>query len=116
MKNVHKILRERLHHKAGLPLHDYEELVNSEWSPVFEGLMRRRLIMGALRYGRLREEGKKKYDRIASIIQRLGLYQQDGNLEHLVDAANLCLCEFEEGKTDSKKCFNSLDDHNHHTK
>ena len=106
---------------AGLPpvkpvpvLPSLSELRKSEWSPKFETLMRNRLIMGAIRYGLLHDKEKKRYDRIQSIQKRLDLYKVDGNLEHLVDSANLCLMEFEEGNH-PKKHFKAIDD-GHHTK
>lgn len=73
--------------------------------------MRHRLIMGGLRYGRIHEE-KPKYDRISSAISRLNKYSKTGNLEFLVDVANLCLLEFEEGNHPNKH-FNSIDDGEH---
>lgn len=69
-----------------------ESLKLTEWNPRFEKLMRNRLIMGALRYGLLSE--KVSYDTITSIRQRLSLLEEDGNGEHLVDIANLCLVMF----------------------
>ena len=60
--------------------------------------MRNRLIMGALRYGTLRATGKPDYDRIGGAMKRLRQYQDTGNLETLVDVANMMLLEFEEGK------------------
>lgn len=69
----------------------------SEWSQTFETLMRNRLILGAIRYGRLGSEGKPKYDRITRAAQELELYRKDRNAEHLVDVANMMLLEFEEG-------------------
>lgn len=110
---THDILRKRLLAKAGLidvkPKLSYKDLAKSEWSPKFEQLMRNRLIMGALRYGLLHAPGKPQYDRIASIVKRLNVYKETGNTEHLVDAANLCLMEFEEGKH-PKKHFAAHDD------
>lgn len=101
---AHDLLRDRLLQRAGLgappPQVDAEaklrELYQSQWSPRFEELMRNRLVMGAMRYGRLHAPGKKRYDRVASIQKRVGLYKETGNLEHLVDAANEALLEFEE--------------------
>lgn len=58
--------------------------------------MRNRLCMGALRYGRLNAVGKQKYARIPSMVKRLRAYEETGNLEFLVDVANLCLLEFED--------------------
>jgi len=74
------------------------KLGQSEWSYEFEELMRNRLIMGAFRYGKLRAPGKPQFDRVAYAIRCLEQFRQTGNLEHLVDAANLCLVEFVEGK------------------
>ena len=91
------------------PVPNLAEIRDTQWSDRFEMLMRNRLIMGAFRYGMFGMKGKKKFDTISSCIERLKLYQEDGNDEHLVDVANLCLCEFVEG-THPKKHFNSNDD------
>lgn len=91
---------------------DLESLRKTEWSPKFEQLMRNRLIMGAIRYGTLNKPGKPTYDRIASMIRRLNHYKESGNLEDLVDVANLALCEFEEGNHPNKH-FKSIDDGEH---
>lgn len=89
-----------------------DELRQTEWSSHFENLMRNRLIMGALRYGRLHEKNKSEYDRIESMIKRLQAYKKSGNTEYLMDVANLDLCEFEEGKHPNKH-FHSIDDGEH---
>jgi len=99
-------LRERWRELAGLPrapipqpktTASLDELQETEWSPTFEKLMRNRLIMGALRYGRLHQREKPVYDRMSSIAKRRIQYLQTGNKELLVDIANLALLEFEEG-------------------
>jgi hypothetical protein len=74
-----------------------EELRETEWSPRFERLMRNRLIMGALRYGRINSPRKLPYDRVTSMIGRLSEFRETRNKELLVDVANLALLEFEEG-------------------
>lgn len=112
---THDLLRARIHRAKGLPLFDFSELTTTEWSSVFECLMRRRLLMGGLRYGLLNAEGKRKYNRVKDMIKRLKLYDATGNLEHLVDVANLAMCEYEETRRPDAH-FASLDDHNHHTK
>ena len=84
----------------------------SEWSPEFEQLMRHRLLMGAFRYGKLHAIGKAKYDRPSDIIRRIKDYIETGNVENLVDAANLCLLEFEEGEH-SRRHFRTQDDSKH---
>lgn len=60
--------------------------------------MRNRLIQGALRYGRLHARNKPQYDRIRGARKRLAQYEETGNLELLVDVANMMLLEFEEGQ------------------
>lgn len=82
------------------PKYNYQELYESEWSPEFEHFMRNRLILGAMRYGRMGHgqvpRGKPVYDRCESIRQRLERYEKTGNAEWLVDIANLALLMFEE--------------------
>lgn len=75
----------------------YESLLRTEWSNGFEQMMRARLVMGALRYGLMGFPAKPQYDRVTAAMTRLLAYQEDGNLERLADAANLCLLEFVEG-------------------
>jgi hypothetical protein len=102
----------RAHLLKGLEKLTYEKLKETEWSPRFEALMRNRLIFGAIRYGCLNAPGKPQYDRAASIANRLAKYTATGNLEHLVDIANLAMCEFEEGQH-PRKHFKSIDDGEH---
>lgn len=87
----------------------------TEWSPKFETLMRNRLIMGGIRYGRLGSSGKSQYDRCEYIDRKVQEYQSTGNLECLVDIANLALCEFVEG-VHPLKHFASVGDHTNHAK
>lgn len=109
-------IRKHLLTKAGIvenPVRDsFDELKKSEWLPKFEQLMRNRLIMGAYRYGKLGVPDKSQYDRIKAIQFHLDKYQEEGNTEHLVDIANLALCEFAEGNH-PKKHFRSVDDGRH---
>lgn len=86
----------------------------TEWSHEFERLCRNRMFMGGIRYGRLGAEGKPKYDRCKDIKRRITKYEETGNLEYLVDAANLCQCEFVEGDHPNKH-FSSDDDGKHTT-
>jgi hypothetical protein len=90
----------------------FAELKKSEWSHEFEAKMRNRLLVGAYRHGRMKAPGKPQYDRITSAIKRLKQFQETGNMEHLVDAANLCLLEFVEGDH-PKRHFKSADDVEH---
>jgi hypothetical protein len=91
------------------PAPSLASLKETEWSPKFEELMRNRLVMGAIRYGLLHAAGKPKYDRTDSIIRRAKLYRETGNLEVLVDIANMCLLEYEEGNHPLRH-FRAIDD------
>lgn len=122
--NLFESMRARLHARAGLTPAPYagtpaeqkatlKELERTEWCPEFERLMRNRLLMGALRYGRLRAPGKPNYNRMPSIMRRLEKYEATGNLEHLVDIANLCLVEYVEGRH-PKRHFHAVDNTKEH--
>ncbi len=116
---IHRVLSERLHAQAGIlpPLRhtvnlSLDKLQLTQWSPEFESLMRNRMILGALRYGLLGAPGKPPHDNTPSAIRRIRKYQLTGNLEHLVDAANLCLCEYVEGRHPLRH-FTASDDGEH---
>lgn len=89
-----------------------ESLRRTEWSEEFEAYMRNRLVLGAMRYGLLRGPGKRRYDRTQAIQCRLEAYCRTGNLEALVDIANLAMCEFIESHHPDKH-FRSVDDGDH---
>lgn len=89
-----------------------EGLRATEWSEEFEAFMRARLLMGAYRYAPIGAEGKPEYSRTESIRRRLALYERTGNLEALVDAANLCMLEFVEGRHPLRH-FHAVDDGEH---
>ena len=110
----HDIMRKRLLRRAGVTKLTIAELYETEWSPRFEQLMRNRLVMGSFRYQRFEEKrkGKWEYDTAREAIKRIERYIEDGNTEHLVDGANMCLLEFEFGNH-PKKHFESVDDGEH---
>lgn len=85
-------------------------LAVTEWSPQFEKLMRNRLIMGALRYGRMCVPRPKNITKrhMEIIYKRLDIYKRTGNTEMLVDVANMCLVEFEIGDH-PRKHFKALE-------
>ena len=89
-----------------------DRLRATEWSREFEELMRNRLIMGRFRYAPMRSADKGNYDNMGSAIQRLEKYIETGNLEHVVDAANLCMVEFEHGNHPLRH-FAAVDDGEH---
>jgi len=77
----------------------FRQLKEESWSPRFEDLMRNRLLIGCYRYGRFGPQQAAAYDMVPSIIKRLKTFKDDGNLEHLVDAANLCMLLFVHGES-----------------
>lgn len=88
----------------------YMKLHERNWK--FRKLKNNRLILGALRYGKLNAKDKPKYDRIKGIQYHLNMYKLTGNLEHLVDISNIAEVEFTES-THIKKHFKAHDDSNH---
>ena len=119
---VHDYIRQHILEGVGITTLPYkhlmgvtpDDLVRTEWSPPFERMMRLGLLQGSFRYGRLNAPGKPQWDRVADAKHRLDLYAKDGNVEHLRDAANMCLLEFEEG-THPTKHHAPIDD-GYHTK
>lgn len=90
-------IRLSLLRKAGLaPGPDLDEIRVSQWCDRFIELMRNRMVLGWFRYGPMRGL-VNRWDNVGSAKTRLDLYLSDGNLEHLVDVANLCLLEFVKG-------------------
>ena len=95
-----------------------EELKEHQWSEEFEQLRFARMLMGGYRYGDLRAQfkeraaGGRRYDYVAEIKRRVGLYEQSGNQEHLVDAANMCMIEFMHPQRDDAH-FVAVDDGTH---
>ena len=73
---------------------DLTVLRDTEWNPEFEMFMRNRLLMGAFRYGTFADKAKVRFDCTGYAKKKIDLYLETGNLECLVDAANMCLLEF----------------------
>jgi len=72
-----------------------DSLKQTEWVPEFEQYMRNRLVMGAMRYETFEEKMKgNKYNCIEYIIRKCKEYKITGNLECLVDLANVAMIEF----------------------
>lgn len=111
MKSVTQHLRDRIEKQLSgrPPLH---ELRKTEWSKTFERMMKSRLLMGAFRYGLKENKGDQEYDLVGSLKARIRMYEESGNLEYLVDCANLALLEFE-FPSHSKAHFDAVDDGEH---
>jgi len=96
------------------PMPSLEELRETEWVPEFEEKMRNRCIMGSFRYERMATKAlpENKYNWIEDTLRRIKLYEDTGNTEHLVDAANLLMFEFKFGVHPNHH-FSSVDDGEH---
>jgi len=73
-----------------------EELKETEWVPEFDMLAKNKMIQAAFRYGLLRFNNN--YDFIASLRNKLDLYEKTHNLELLVDIRNYAMLEFKKPK------------------
>ena len=113
---IHDYIRQHIYKSKGLlpsPQLSIKELKESEWCGEFEELMHNRLIIGAFRYGLIKDNQKSKHlDRIKYIETKLKRYKETNNLECLVDIANLAMLEFIDMKDTYE--FNSMDDTKEH--
>lgn len=73
---------------------DIEEIKKLSFNEDFVKLMNNRMVMGFFRYGN-RHAKKSPMNNIKSAERRIELYKQSGNLEFLLDAANMLRMEFE---------------------
>jgi hypothetical protein len=90
-----------------------DELRETEWVPEFEALMRNRCMVGAARYELMAEKEKcYEYDCADGAITRIKKFIATGNTENLVDAANLCMIEYQFSNHPNKH-FKSEDDGDH---
>ena len=87
-------IRKRLEPAEVRLVPDIAELRAIQWCERFEKEMRNRLLMGAFRYGVVRSGTSMAVDYSSSALKKLEAYRQDGNREHLVDAANYLLLEY----------------------
>jgi len=72
-------------------------LERTQWDDQFARLMKNRLILGCLRYGRnksIQNSDLEKRDYRIDIMRRARLYLHTGDIEQLVDIANVALLEF----------------------
>lgn len=123
MQFIHDILRTRLLHRAGIfdlkpilkiiTLEELEKEIDMVWCDKFFVLMRNRLKMGRLRYGK--HKGQSSYNLVGAIEAKLKLYKQTGNDELMVDIGNYAMLQFSIG-THPNKHFSAHDDSGTHAK
>lgn len=71
-----------------------EDILKRDFSEDFIQKMRNRIVVSHYKYGWMRDTYPEIGDAIASLKERLELYEKTGNLEHLIDVANFAMIEF----------------------
>lgn len=79
---------------ARVTLAEMQDAARRKRCAAFDAARNARLQIGHLRYGASGVSRDASYDVVASMIRRLEEYRATGNLEHLVDVANLAEIEF----------------------
>lgn len=70
------------------------EILRTEFSEPFVQGMRDRMVMSFYKYGAVKNAYPSKVNAIESLEMRLKEYQETGNTEFLIDAANFAMIEF----------------------
>lgn len=70
------------------------DILKRDFSEEFIQKMRNRILMSHYKYGWLSLNYPEISDAIASLKERLALYEKTGNLEHLVDVSNFAMIEY----------------------
>ena len=105
----------KVNKKISKKLPEYTQLVKTQCFPEFTKLANNRMVMGAFRYGLIEEQNFDDYDLIQECKNRLTLFENDGNLEHLIDAGNMIRIRFYWGRKKGEE-FKSIDDGHHASK
>jgi hypothetical protein len=73
---------------------DIPEILATEFSESFAQFMRNRMVASFFKYGPAKAAYPGKVDALESLRLRLKRYEETGNAEWLVDAANFAMLEF----------------------
>lgn len=72
-----------------------EDILKTEYIPEFDALRKNRMVASFHKYGHLCENyGGGRVDAIKSMQMCMDAFEEDHNLEHLVDAANYLMIRF----------------------
>jgi len=85
-----------------------EELRKKQQVPEFDELANNRLVMGAFRYGPIEDQNFDNYDLTGECKKRLDLFDDDKNLEHLLDGSNMLKLRWYWGRKKGEK-FQAID-------
>lgn len=70
------------------------KVLQTETSYRFQNLMNNRMLTSFYRYGPLSMAYPEKVKALPNIAERVKKYEETGNVEWLIDAANFCMIEF----------------------
>jgi DNA/RNA-binding domain of Phe-tRNA-synthetase-like protein len=74
---------------------ELKDVLQTEFSEEFIDKMKNRMITSYYKYGKVADNyGKQKRDAIKNLEKRIRKYQETGNTEWLIDAANFTMIEF----------------------
>ena len=71
-----------------------EDIFKTEFSGDFVQKMQNRMLMSFYKYGPVAQNAKLGNDAIKDLKKRLGLYEESGNTEWLIDVGNFAMIEF----------------------
>lgn len=77
-----------------MKINEVRSVPTSEYSQSFLQGMVDRMSMSYFKYGKAADAYPHKVDALRSMQTRLDRYADDGNTEHLIDAANFLMIEF----------------------
>lgn len=69
-------------------------ILKRDFSEDFIQKMKNRMVVSHYKYGWVRDTYPEIGDAIASLKERLELYEKTGNLEHLIDIGNFAMIEY----------------------
>lgn len=70
-----------------------DQILKRDFSEDFVQKMRNRIAMSHFKYGWMKDTYPEIGNAIASLKERLELYEKTGNLEYLIDVANFAMIE-----------------------
>jgi len=73
------------------------------------------MVMGAFRYGCIDRQDFSKFDMSKEALRRINLYRKTKNLEYLVDAGNMVMLAYVNGRRNGESMI-SIDDGIHSQK
>jgi hypothetical protein len=89
MKTAGELCYESWCQNAGVtPKTPYERAKDNAMGPLFTDLMNSHMIQGYFRYGSVRTYRDNPIYFLGKIIESMGAFDKDGNIEHFVDIAN----------------------------